>query len=154
MTDVQQESTDPEELKRQEWQDAFKLMAKKSGLLAPMELCVLLRSLGQDPTDEELDEYIEEYRVYAKGGFEYEDFLSIMAKREADHQARQKLSEALSLFDKDGNGFINVEELKQQMMEEGEKYTEEEFTEFVSEITITPDGMIDYREFVNVLLKK
>ena len=48
------------------------------------------------------------------------------------------------VFDNDGDGYISAPELRQVMMNLGEKLTETEVDEMVREADIDGDGRIDY----------
>ena len=45
-------------------------------------------------------------------------------------------------------------QLKDKMMNQGEKYSEEEFDAFIADADVKTDGYFDYKEFVKLLLKK
>ena len=47
----------------------------------------------------------------------------------------------------DGNGFISRQELRQVMMNLGEKLLEEEIEYLINDIDIDGDGQINYEEF-------
>ena len=47
----------------------------------------------------------------------------------------------------DGNGFISRQELRQVMMNLGEKLAEEEIEYLINDIDIDGDGQINYEEF-------
>ncbi|VDM99971.1 unnamed protein product, partial [Onchocerca ochengi] len=49
-----------------------------------------------------------------------------------------------SVFDKDGNGFISVAELRHVMTNLGEKLTDEEVDEMIREADIDGDGQVNY----------
>merc|ERR1711964_110263 len=131
-------------------------------MLSPYELGILMRSLAHNPTEEELNAIVQEYDVYVKGGISLHDFLSVMSKREQDTERGEKLFQAFQVFDRDGNGFVNVEALREQMMTLGDDpFTEEEFTLFLSEAQqpgqelVTPDNRLEYTDFVKkCMLKK
>merc|ERR1719230_894976 len=91
-------------------------------------------------------------------GISLNDFLTIMAKREADTALHDKLMKAFAVFDRDGSGFVSVDELRTQMMALGNNpFTESEFDQFMSEyIAEAPtsqtighpadsDGLMDYQ---------
>merc|ERR1719237_228503 len=98
------------------------------------------------------------------------DFLNIMTKREQDTALQDKLTQAFAVFDCDGSGFITVDlqsEFRTRMMSLGPNpYTKEEFELFMSEyLTEAPnslgtqhpaaeDDLMDYKEFIKLLLKK
>merc|ERR1712080_516744 len=95
------------------------------------------------------------------------DFLSIMAKREQDCALQEELMKAFAVFDRDGSGFVSTIELRTQMMALGnDPFSEKDFEEFMSEyIAEAPvaasiqhpaeqDGLIDYAEFIKLMLRK
>ena len=55
------------------------------------------------------------------------------------------------IFDKDDDGLISVEELRHIMLSFGEKMSEKELDEMISEANCDKDGHIDYEDFVLVL---
>ena len=65
-----------------------------------------------------------------------------------DGNQEQELEEKFKLFDKDGNGFIDREELQTVMRQLGEKLTDDEIEEMIQDADNNGDGMIDYKEFV------
>ena len=56
-------------------------------------------------------------------------------------------SSHLIFFFKDGNGFINRQELRVVMMNLGEKLNEEEIESLIDDVDIDGDGQINYEEF-------
>ena len=50
-------------------------------------------------------------------------------------------------FLKDGNGYINRQELRSVMMNLGEKLTDDEMECLIDEVDIDGDGQINYEEF-------
>ncbi|CEM32680.1 unnamed protein product [Vitrella brassicaformis CCMP3155] len=135
--------------------EAFKLLDRGStGMLTAYQIAVAMRSLGHDLADEELDEVIQEYDVHVRGGINLDDFLSLVAKKEENTAEYEKLVHAFQVLDKDGNGFVSKERLKELMTTVGDKYTEGEFDELISEVKISSDGMLDYRELVHLLLRR
>ena len=63
----------------------------------------------------------------------------------------------MSIFSKDGNGFISKEELKNavnKIMSTDNKISLEDVEEMMSEADIDGNGLIDYDEFVKILVEK
>ena len=58
------------------------------------------------------------------------------------------------MFDADGNGYINAVELRQVMMNLGEKLTEEEVEVMIKEADINGDGLVNYEEFISMMSTK
>ena len=72
-----------------------------------------MRSLGQNPTDSELQDMINDVDEDGNGTIDFEEFVTMMAKKSQEGDPKQELQEAVRVFDKDGNGFISSEELRQ-----------------------------------------
>ena len=64
------------------------------------------------------------------------------------------IREAFKVFDSDGNGFINASELRQVMMNLGEKLSEEEVEMMIREADTNGDGLVNYEEFINMMNAK
>ena len=58
--------------------------------------------------------------------------------------------EAFERFDKDGSGTIDVWELRQVLEAMGQKPTEEELFQMISEVDDNMSGSIDFGEFLKV----
>ena len=61
---------------------------------------------------------------------------------------------AFRVFDKEGNGLIQTDELKHIMMTIGDKMTEVEADEMIHEADIDDDGVISYEEFVRMMMAR
>ena len=62
--------------------------------------------------------------------------------------------ESFNRFDKDGNGFINTHELASILRSLGQKHTEAELQEIISEVDIDGNGSIDFPEFLTIMARK
>ena len=56
----------------------------------------------------------------------------------------KELKEAFACFDKDGNGFITAEELREAMQKMGDKYSKEDIEEMIKGVDIDCDGQVSY----------
>lgn len=106
-------------------------------------------SLGQNPTEAELQDMINE--VDADGNHH---FLTVMARKMKDTDSAQEIKEAFRVFDKEGKGFISAAELRNVMTNLGEKLTDEEVDEMIRDADIDGDGQINYEEFVQMMTTK
>lgn len=68
---------------------------------------------------------------------------------EEDHEVA--LREAFKMFDRDGNGYIDADELRLCMMNLGEKLTLEEVEEMIREVDVDFDGRMNYEGKKNKL---
>ena len=113
-----------------------------------------MRSLGQNPTEAELQDMVKEVDVDGSGTIEFSEFLNLMARKMKDSDSEEQLKEAFRVFDKDQNGFISAAELRKVLTNLGEKLTDDEIVEMIREADADGDGQINYKEFVKVMMTK
>mmetsp|Transcript_18805 Transcript_18805/g.34022 ORF Transcript_18805/g.34022 Transcript_18805/m.34022 type:complete len:156 (-) Transcript_18805:182-649(-) len=136
-----------------EFKEAFSLFDKDAdGTITSKELGTVMRSLGQNPTECELNDMINEVDMDGNGTIEFQEFLVMMAKKMKDTDSEDEIKEAFKVFDKDGNGFISAAELRHVMTNLGEKLNDEEVDEMIKEADIDGDGQINYEEFVKMMM--
>ena len=138
---------------RKELQDVFDQFDKdKDGKISGKELESAMISMGQNPTEEEINEMMKEVDLNKDGKIDFDEFMILMSKSSPDTQTEEEVINAFRVFDKEGNGLISSTELKHIMMSIGDKMTEEEADEMVNEADIDEDGMINYEEFVRMMM--
>jgi calmodulin len=134
---------------------AFSLFDKDGdGTITTKELGTVMRSLGQNPTEAELQDMINEVDADGNGTIDFPEFLTMMARKMKDTDSAEEIKEAFKVFDKDGNGFISAAELRHIMTNLGEKLTDEEVDEMIREADVDGDGQINYDEFVDMMMAK
>ena len=138
-----------------EFKEAFSLFDKDGdGTITTKELGTVMRSLGQNPTEAELQDMINEVDADGNGTIDFPEFLTMMARKMKDTDSEEEIVEAFKVFDKDGNGFISAAELRHVMTNLGEKLTDEEVDEMIREADVDGDGQINYEEFVKMMMSK
>ncbi|CDO51781.1 similar to Saccharomyces cerevisiae YBR109C CMD1 Calmodulin [Geotrichum candidum] len=135
--------------------EAFSFFDKDAdGQITTTELGVVMRSLGQNPSESELADMINEVDTDNNGTIDFPEFLTMMARKMKDTDSEEEIREAFRVFDRDGNGFISAAELRHVMTSIGEKLTEEEINAMIKEADANGDGQIDYNEFVTLIHNK
>ncbi|MQM05760.1 hypothetical protein Taro_038566 [Colocasia esculenta] len=114
-------------------------LASPPGCITTKELGTVMRSLGQNPTEAELQDMINEVDADGNGTIDFPEFLNLMARKMKDTDSEEELKEAFRVFDKDQNGFISAAELRHVMTNLGEKLTDEEVDEMIREADVDGD---------------
>lgn len=83
--------------------------------------------------------------IAGTGFIDFESFLDVVMSRDLDEEDHEvALREAFKMFDRDGNGYIDADELRLCMMNLGEKLTLEEVEEMIREVDVDFDGRMNY----------
>merc|ERR1712126_368876 len=131
-----------------ELQEAFSLVVKNGeNRISSKELETAMRSLGYEPTEEE----INEIDTNGNGTIGFEEFVDIMRSRVEVVDEAEMIKQAFRLFDKDGNGFISPAEVRLGMANLGHRFTEEEIQQMIRDADTDGDGQINYEEFVEMM---
>ena len=118
------------------------------------ELANIFKSINIDASDEEIKEIIDKLDLENKTEINYEEFLSIINQKDKDVDEEEEVLKAFKVFDKEGNGLININELKHIMLTVGKNLSEPEINDMLKEADIDGDGYINYEEFVRSLMTK
>ncbi|EGX51863.1 hypothetical protein AOL_s00043g597 [Orbilia oligospora ATCC 24927] len=138
-----------------EFKEAFSLFDKDGdGQITTKELGTVMRSLGQNPSESELQDMINEVDADNNGTIDFPEFLTMMARKMKDTDSEEEIREAFKVFDRDNNGYISAAELRHVMTSIGEKLTDAEVDEMIREADQDGDGRIDYNEFVQLMMQK
>ncbi|XP_023575556.1 calmodulin-like protein 3 [Octodon degus] len=138
-----------------EFREAFSLFDKDGdGCITTQELGTVMRSLGQNPTEAELQGMVNEIDRDGNGTVDFPEFLGMMARKMKDTDSEEEIREAFRVFDKDGNGYVSVAELRHVMTRLGEKLSDVEVEEMIQTADLDGDGQVNYEEFVHMLVSK
>ncbi|GMS96880.1 hypothetical protein PENTCL1PPCAC_19055, partial [Pristionchus entomophagus] len=110
----------------QEFAQAFKMFDKDgNGTMNIKELGVAMRTLGLNPTEEELLNMVNEYDIDGNGKIDFGEFCKMMKEMN--------------------------KETDQELIRLAFKFTEEEVDEIIKEVDKDGDEQIDYEEFVQMI---
>ncbi|XP_062716066.1 calmodulin-A-like isoform X1 [Aedes albopictus] len=132
----------------EELKEAFSLFdTNGDGTITSSELGTVLRSLGKNVSDAEVEELLKEVSVDHEGMIHFPDFVAMMSIRLRDFNSEDELKEAFRMFDRNGDGMISADELRLALQSFGEQLADEEIEELLREADINCDGQIDYQDF-------
>ncbi|KAK1433362.1 hypothetical protein QVD17_10272 [Tagetes erecta] len=121
-----------------------------SGTITFEELKQGLNRVGSNLMESEIKELMDAADIDSNGTIEYGEFIAAtlhMNKLERD----ENLLAAFRFFDKDGSGFITMDELQQACKDFG--LQDAQLDEMIQEVDQDNDGRIDYAEFTAMMRK-
>merc|ERR1712129_295764 len=123
----------------------------KDGVITGKELGKILRHIGQNPTEAEVQEMVEEADKDGTGTLDIIEFLQMMREKVKEQNKEDEIKEAFTVFDVDGNGYIDRRELALMMRFIGEPVSQEEIDDILDEADKDQNGLIDYTEFADMM---
>ncbi|XP_067140174.1 calmodulin-like [Centruroides vittatus] len=134
-------------------QEAFSLFDKDgTGRLSCTEFGTLIRSLGYNPSEDQLNAIADELSERGIDTIDFSTFLHLINKHMKDTFNKKDILDAFKILDRYGTGFINADELRYILTTQGEKLTNEEVDELFQEVKIDDEGRIVYDEFVKLVI--
>jgi len=137
----------------QELRTAFDLYSKGLESIPCKEIGYILRTLGQNPTEDEILNIVCEAGCDWEGSLSREDFLNVshgMIQKQINRVDDVKA--AFRAFDHNGDGSISKDELKDAMVRFGQTFSQDEAEEMFREADLNRDGKIDWEEFLEMML--
>jgi len=113
------------------------------------ELGRVMRNHGLNPTDDELKDMIRNVDKNSNGAIDFNEFIEMMVRRDA--KVEEDVMHAFRVFDRDGDGYISVEELRLTMNNLGEPLTDQEVRSMIEEADLDGDGRINFQEFARLM---
>ncbi|KAM0847193.1 hypothetical protein ACQ4PT_055183 [Festuca glaucescens] len=131
--------------------EMFKAMdTDNDGVVSCEELKSGIAKFGSHLAESEVQMLIEAVDTNGKGALDYPEFLavSLHLQRMANDE---HLRRAFLFFDKDGNGYIEPDELREALKDEGAADGMEVVNDILQEVDTDKDGKISYEEFVAMM---
>ena len=139
----------------EEFREVFGLFDKDGGgTISNSELGTVMRTLGQNPSETEIEAMIREVDVDGNGEIDFEEFCRLMVRQMEQNQPAEELVEVFKIFDKDGNGQIDWYDLGVAFKEIGERVSDEDLKAMIDEHDIDKDKALNFNEFIKMLLAK
>ncbi len=139
-----------------EIREIFTLFDKDSdGFVSVDELGTMVRALGANPTDAEVDKLKKDIDPTGTGKFDQNSFMSTVAKRGKDPETVDDLIEALTFISSEGEKIgIRAERFKYYMANRGEPIAANEVDEILADLDIVHDEYINIEELAKILMTK
>jgi len=122
------------------------------GTITIVELKEVMKSLGQNPTENELKQMIKSVDDNGDNEIDFEEFLILMSsKKPGNDDPDKELKDAFAVFDADGSGTISRTELKKLMKNLGQSLSDAELDAMMDEVDTDGSGEIDFAEFKSMM---
>jgi calmodulin len=138
-----------------EIKETFSLFDKGGvGTISLDEMAIIVRALGQTPTQAELEVMKNEADPDGTGRVDYPEFLSVFAKYQKEPISEQEIMNSFEELDELKKGIITIKRLRYLMSNCGETLTEEEIQKMIHYANPDHEGNISYRDFVKLMMSK
>lgn len=114
----------------------------------------ILRMMGVKVKEADLKEIIDEVDDDGSGMLEFEEFTELAAKfliEEDEEELKNELKEAFRIYDKDGQGFITNDVLREILKEIDPKLTDADLDGIIEEVDEDGSGTMDLDEFMEMM---
>eukprot|EP00656_Telonema_subtile_P056068 TRINITY_DN8872_c0_g1_i2.p2 TRINITY_DN8872_c0_g1~~TRINITY_DN8872_c0_g1_i2.p2 ORF type:complete len:155 (+),score=36.07 TRINITY_DN8872_c0_g1_i2:145-609(+) len=139
-----------------EAREAFSLYDRTGrGTITSDCVAVVVRSLGANPLDGEVNELVAEVDQQGTGLVTFPEFLTIMQQfvttQNRPEDAAEEIIRAFEVFDPDETGFVTVKELRHIFNNLGEVLEPHVVESLVKTPPVDWQGRIEYHDFVHGL---
>ena len=109
-----------------------------------------MKSMGRMFTRKEVEDMIADVDVDQNGSIEFDEFLLMMCR---DEDSEFELLEAFKKFDKDGDGEVTANEVRDVLAKLGQKLSDAELEAMMAEVDENGDGVISFAEFKQLMVR-
>mmetsp|Transcript_12864 Transcript_12864/g.19536 ORF Transcript_12864/g.19536 Transcript_12864/m.19536 type:complete len:156 (-) Transcript_12864:250-717(-) len=140
---------------QEEVKECFDLFDRTGAGKIPVDMLgKIIRSVGQTPSNAEVQDYVKEIDSDGTGTFDYASLVALLERHWKAPPDPNQIVEAFKIFDPDGKGQISASEMSTVMTSLGEKLTSEEVKAMLAEADPSNTGSIDYKAFVEHMAKQ
>merc|ERR1712121_430501 len=124
------------------------------GYITAETIGTILRMMGVKISEKNLQEVIAETDEDGSGQLEFEEFVDLAAKflvEEDEEALKAELREAFRIYDKEGEGCITTDGLREILSEIDNKLTKEDLDGIIEEVDEDGSGTLDFDEFMEMM---
>eukprot|EP00298_Acanthocystis_sp_HF-20_P003072 c1344_g1_i1.p1 GENE.c1344_g1_i1~~c1344_g1_i1.p1 ORF type:complete len:159 (+),score=65.13 c1344_g1_i1:39-479(+) len=133
-----------------ELQEGFELYdPERTGQLAIENLGKVARACGANPTEEDIQTFIDNYEEDYVDFTTFLEFMSSHTKRYTEAELKKKFQ----IFDREKTGKIVASEMRHVLCSIGDSLSVHQVDEMFQEVGVDKDGMISFDDFVRVMAR-
>ncbi|KAF0697386.1 Aste57867_11938 [Aphanomyces stellatus] len=140
-----------------EFREIFNLVDRdRGGSITKAELGELMDTLGINTSPEEIDLMINEIDQDSNGEIDFDEFVAVMSRKVNATYSADQVKMSFRMFENPNTpGFIKVDRLHRALTMYGsDKLSSEQASELISQLEPDSNGMINYEEYVNMMMSK
>ncbi|KAG0019202.1 hypothetical protein BGZ81_009881 [Podila clonocystis] len=129
------------------YREGFNLFDRAgNGTIGTESLGDLLRALGQNPTQDEVEQLVRSADPSGRRSIGFDAFLKILLRPDGFRPAGtyDEFVKGFKVFDKEGDGYISSGELRFVLTSLGEKLTDAEVDELLKGVEVDKSGRVHY----------
>ncbi|KAH3844324.1 neo-calmodulin-like [Dreissena polymorpha] len=136
----------------QEFREAFKMFdIDGDGSVNVQEFVATLRSMGQNPTQLEINEMVKSIDRNGDGVIDFDEFKRLMYHKMKHTDSSEDIMDLFTVLDIDKNGYFTPIDLYKTMASMGEMITMEEAYELMNSTATKEPGTMNYEEFCHLM---
>merc|ERR1719458_532736 len=119
------------------------------GTISQTTMQMILKSMGVKVDKDDMENYASEVENGDSGKFTFTQFCTIAARfmiEDDEEQMKEELKEAFRIYDRDGQGFITTDVLKEILREIDSTLTEDDLLNIIEEVDEDGSGTLDFDE--------
>merc|ERR1712209_30259 len=116
---------------------------------------MILKSMGVKVDKDDMESHCADVDEEATGKFSFSMFCQVAARfmiEDDEEQMKEELKEAFRIYDKEGQGFITTDVLKEILREIDPTLTEEDLDNIIEEVDEDGSGTLDFDEFQEMMM--
>ena len=142
-------------IRASEIKEIFMLFDKNSdGFVHTKELGTVVRAINLNPTESEINEMERKVDRDSTGQFNLQSLENLIRESGKDTDTLDDIINAIKVFDQDNDGKIPVEEFKSVMMKMGERMSEAEIMEIISDSELINNNYIQVVDFAKMIMNR
>lgn len=127
--------------------------ASNEGLIPFDKLQVLLRSIGQKPTSEDIVAYKNEFDADNRGYLNFDAFKDIMTERFRKDDKATAILAAFKVFDKENSGNVKCDDLRDAILSLSDLLNDEQVDEMMKDLDPEATGAFNYVDLVKEMME-
>ena len=122
------------------------------GTMKASDVGLALRAMGALVSNKEVVSLLAKYDPDGTGTIDLNDFLACLAEVVSKDDSPSEIRNSFSVFDKDDNGLLPIDEMRHVLTRIGDPLSQEEITNFLNILDVHGDGFVRQHDLMSLLV--